>query len=235
MAMQLTRDRRRGALAGLAAVVAVDVAGLAWTAQAGEAVSPAPRAAPQQQPTFVPMVAAAPEVRHRIVASPPVTGTPTLAPDSVAIPVQHVVAPVDVCPIVAGALEPPIDVSRTCRWAGGAELTATAGTSVVAGHINWAGVTGALGNIDQLHPGDAVYTAGADGTITPWRVATVAHRPKTDGIDTKAFVGKDGPRQLYLITCGGAFDASSGNYLDNIYVRAVPQDQPSTSSSVTAL
>lgn len=233
--MQLTRNRRRGALAGLAAVVAADVAALIWTAQAGEAAPPAPRARAQQRVAIAPMAPAVTQVRHRISPDRSAGGAPSLGPNSVAIPVQHVLAPVDTCAIVDGGLEPPLDVSRTCRWAGGAPLTATAGTTVVAGHINWAGVTGALGNIDRLRAGDAVYTAGADGTITPWRVATVAHRPKTDGIDTKAFVGRDGPRQLYLITCGGAFDASSGNYLDNIYVRAVPQGQPSTSSSVTAL
>ena len=61
-----------------------------------------------------------------------------------------------------------------------------------------------------------------DGIVTTWEVQKVVHRPKSNGIDTSVFVGRSGPRKLYLITCGGAFDAADANYLDNIYVEAVP-------------
>ena len=236
--VRLTRGRRHGLSAVLLAVVAADAAALVWAGQ-GDAAPPRRPAPVAASAHLVPMAVVARETPHRIRAVPSARGLPALPPRSVAIPTQHVVAAVDVCQIIDGGLEPPVDVSRTCEWAGGAPLTATAGTSVVAGHINWSGVTGALGNIDRLPPGTTVYTAGADGSVTAWRVVSVVHRSKTQGIDRGAFVGRTGPRQLYLITCGGAFDAASGNYVDNIYLRAVPaplpRTQPSTSSTVIAL
>jgi sortase family protein len=120
-------------------------------------------------------------------------------------------------------LEPPSDVHRTCRWAGGADLGAAQGTTVITGHINWVGQgTGALGNIGRLAPGNAVYTADGQGTVTRWQVQRVTFRNKNRGVDLRAFDGPGGPRVLYLISCGGPFDAADASYVDNIYVRAVP-------------
>jgi hypothetical protein len=156
--------------------------------------------------------------------------------DSIAIPSQGVIAPVGVCPIVDGALEPPADVHRTCLWAGGAGLGTDTGTTVITGHINWVGQgTGALGNIGRLVPGDVVDTTDSADLVTRWRVQSVTYRNKSRGIDRAAFVGPDGPRGLYLVSCGGAFDAADASYVDNIYVRAVPStaggpaDSPATS------
>lgn len=155
--------------------------------------------------------------------------------DTVAIPSQYVRAPVDTCRILNGGLEPPADVHRVCFWAGGSRLEAPAGTTVITGHVNWSGQgTGALGNIGRLRPGDTVLTAGRSlsGRLvtSSWRVAAVWHRPKTKGIDPTAFVGRDGPRTLYLVTCGGAYDSSERSYVDNIYVRAVPVSSPSVTA-----
>lgn len=152
---------------------------------------------------------------------------PALAANTVGIPRQGVVAPVGVCPILDGALEPPGDVHRTCRWAGGADLSAAQGTTVITGHINWVGQgTGALGNIGQLAPGDIVYTADEHGAATRWRVQSVTFRNKSRGVDLHAFVGPAGPRALYLVSCGGPFDAAEASYVDNIYVRALPLPVP---------
>jgi Sortase domain len=157
----------------------------------------------------------------------PTAPAPKLAAETVSIPAQHVVAPIDVCQIINGGLEPPANVHRTCYWAGGSHVTASAGTTVITGHINYVGQgTGALGNIDELHQGDTVFTSGEHGQVTRWTVATVTHRPKTTGINPAAFVGPGGARKLYLITCGGAFDASDSSYVDNIYVQAVPATAP---------
>ena len=149
---------------------------------------------------------------------------PRLAANSVAIPVQHVRAPiVDYCAIIAGGLEPPSDVHQVCYWAGGAGIDEDAGTTVLTGHINWVGQgTGAFGNLAALHRGETVYTSDTHGAVTAWRIEHVQHRSKTLGVDPAAFVGHSGPRQLYLISCGGAFDASELSYVDNIYVLAKP-------------
>jgi hypothetical protein len=164
-------------------------------------------------------------------------GPGRLPPDSVAIPRQHVVAPVGVCAIVDHALEPPADVRRTCRWAGGADMYDASsgfgahGTTAVTGHINWAGQgTGALGRLAALHSGDVVLTSDDSGALTRWRVTAVTFRNKARGVDPAAFAGPVGPRVLYLISCGGAFDAGHLSYVDNIYVRAVPDISPQTNA-----
>jgi hypothetical protein len=228
--------RLRLAAVAVLALVGTAIGGLAHLAAAPDHARPHataaahadPRAAAQQipgpiPPPFHPGARISAPATSPIGATPPSGATPAPDADQVAIPSQHVVAPVDVCRIVDGGLEPPADVHRTCIWAGGAAVEAAAGTTVITGHINWVGQgTGALGHIDRLHAGDAVVTTGASGTVNRWRVVSVKHRPKTTGVDTAAFVGRAGARQLYLVTCGGAFDAAEASYVDNIYVLARP-------------
>jgi hypothetical protein len=166
-------------------------------------------------------------------AAPP---PPRLAANSVEIPVQHVVAPiVDYCPIIDGGLEPPADVHQVCYWAGGAGLGDAGGTSVLTGHINWVGQgTGAFGNLGTLRSGEVVYTSDARRHVSVWRIVHVERRSKTLGVNPDAFVGQQGPRRLYLISCGGAFDSAELSYVDNIYVRAVPLQAPRPPSSPAA-
>jgi hypothetical protein len=45
--------------------------------------------------------------------------------------------------------------------------------------------------------------------------------PKATGLPPAIFA-RDGPQQLVLITCGGPFDPSTGNYEDNIAAFATP-------------
>lgn len=187
------------------------VAGRTPSRPAAVSSPPSPAPSPARTPTPTP--------------SPTATATPLpkLRANTVLIPSQHVRAPIDVCQIVQGGLEPPVNVHRTCSWAGGAAVGAARGTTVLTGHINYAGQgTGAFGTLAGLRAGQLVYTAGADGTVTRWRIVRVRHRPKTKGVDTAAFAGREGPRRLYLISCGGAFDPNELSYVDNIYVLATP-------------
>lgn len=215
-------------------LAAAAIIALIVTATVGLVVGP-DSAEPTTKPTAV--AAVPPPATHSAPAPTPTPSTPPrsssppavsaglagLAANRIAIPRQHVLAAIDVCQIVDYELEPPADVRRTCFWLGGAPVAAAAGTTVITGHVNWVGQgTGALGRIDQLRPGDAVLTSGPRAEPQRWVVRSVTHRSKTLGIDTTAFVGRGGTRQLYLITCGGAFDPGASSYLDNIYVRAVP-------------
>jgi hypothetical protein len=219
-------------VAVVAVVACVDViAGVTFLVRPARVQAGTPSAMQRSTPTPTPTPT---------TSSPSPSPSPTLTPQHAAantvwIPVQHVRAPIDVCGIVNDELEPPQNVHHTCYWAGGAALSAKTGTTVVTGHINWVGQgTGALGNIGKLHRGDIVRTTGKDGIVTTWEVQTVVHRPKSNGIDTSVFVGADGPRKLYLITCGGAFDSADANYLDNIYVQAVPlQGRPAATPTDT--
>jgi hypothetical protein len=147
---------------------------------------------------------------------------PRLAANSVVIPSLRVNAPIEGCQVINGELEGPANVHHTCYWQPGAAVGSATGTTLIIGHINWVGQgTGALGNIDRLRAGNTVYTAGKGGQTERWRVVEVTHRPKKY-VNTAVYAGPSGARQLFLVTCGGPFDAAHSNYLENIYVRAVP-------------
>jgi hypothetical protein len=220
---------RRAAAAVVAVVACVDVVGgVTFLVRPSRVQHGTPSA---QRPPAPSPTTASPSPSP-IPSPPPERG----AANTIWIPVQHVRAPIDVCDIVDDELEPPQNVHHTCYWAGGAALSAKTGTTVVTGHVNWVGQgTGALGNIGGLHRGNVVRTTGQDGIVTNWQVVSVVHRPKSRGIDPSVFVGEQGVRKLYLIACGGAFDAADANYLDNIYVQAVPlQGRPAASPTDTS-
>jgi hypothetical protein len=184
--------------------------------------APAPAA---ETPQVVPMPSSTQSV---VPPAPAAPALPRRAGNSVEIPGQHVRAPIiDYCPIINGGLEPPADVHQVCYWAGGAGIGDRAGTTVLTGHINFVGQgTGAFGELAALRRGQMLYTSDARRTVTAWRIIRVEHRSKDLGVDPAAFVGQHGPRRLYLISCGGAFDPTDLSYVDNIYVQAEPVPPP---------
>lgn len=146
-------------------------------------------------------------------------------PNTLSIPVlaQQGIAITAATQISDRTLEPPADVHTVGIWTPGAPLAATAGTTDIVGHVNYAGQgPGALHDIAELRPGDHLYTTDNGGRTTSWTVTTVAARSKNTGVDATAFPGPAGPRQLVLITCGGKFDPTADSYLDNVYIRARP-------------
>jgi len=109
-------------------------------------------------------------------------------------------------------------------WGGGAKPGARQGTAILAGHINYAGVTGELAKIGSLDPGDTVYVYGRRAghevrlkfLITGVRTYDKTALPYQEIFDQRS-VGR-----LAIVTCGGAFNPITGNYLDNIVAFAVP-------------
>ena len=122
-------------------------------------------------------------------------------------------------------LEVPPNPKVVGWWSPGAKPGASVGTAILAGHINYAGVQGAMAEIGRLDPGDEVDVYGthnADAkhlvrfTVTGVRTYHKTHLPYAQIFNQKS-VGR-----IAIVTCGGPFDASTGNYLDNIVVFAVP-------------
>jgi hypothetical protein len=118
----------------------------------------------------------------------------------------------------SGALEAPAGVTEAGWWADGPE-PGEAGPAVVAGHVDSQAGPAVFFRLGELRPGDGVEVVGADGERVAFVVERLAQHPKAD-FPTEAVYGHTADPALRLITCGGAFDRSSGHYVDNVIVYA---------------
>jgi hypothetical protein len=149
-----------------------------------------------------------------------------ISPNRIEIPKIHASAPiVPVGTTPDGELDVPLDPKVVGWWRYGAKPGATVGTAILAGHINYAGVTGEMAAIGQLNPGDKVYIFGTQNALrrheVQFTVTGVRTYHKTRLPYQQIFDQKSAGR-IAIVTCGGPFDAATGNYLDNIVVFAVP-------------
>jgi hypothetical protein len=167
-----------------------------------------------------------------VTAVSAITGTGA----TLVIPALGVRAPIVVEGATKGSMTIPSDISTVGWYDGldgvGGTHTATqqhtapwpgqAGVAVLAGHVDWAGQgPGALYYLDQLQPGDPISVVGSNGVTTNWSVSQVPITQAKATLPATLFTNAGAPR-LALVTCGGAFDASTGHYLDNVIVWASP-------------
>ncbi|MDX6566021.1 MAG: hypothetical protein QOE10_1683 [Gaiellales bacterium] len=120
-----------------------------------------------------------------------------------------------------GVLGVPEDIQRTGWWKDGAAPGATAGSILIAGHVDSAKAgAGAFFHLVEARRGDIVELTAADGKTFRYRVTSTRRMLKADlPLDIWS---QTGPARLVLVTCGGPFDNSIGRYRDNIVVTAVP-------------
>ncbi|WP_433222330.1 class F sortase [Dactylosporangium sp. CS-047395] len=155
----------------------------------------------------------------------PTTAAPAapVAPAGLRIDKLGVVARVDPVGVdEAGdfAVPPSVDVVGWYRFGPG--LEATAGSIVIAGHVDSAKQGGgAFFRLRDLGPGDPVAVTGTDGTVRRFLVKAREVYPKTR-IPLDRYFARDGPVRLTLITCGGPFDKATGHYRDNVVITAEP-------------
>jgi hypothetical protein len=129
-------------------------------------------------------------------------------------------APITHVGVMDNVMQIPRDPQLLGWWTGGAAPGDAQGTTVIVGHINFAGVDGALAVLPQARPGDTVVLSEAHHDLR-YRVFAIRSYPKSVGLPTDVFTRAGSPR-LALITCGGEFNAATGNYEDNIVAYAQP-------------
>jgi hypothetical protein len=118
------------------------------------------------------------------------------------------------------AVPPSIDEVGWYRFGPG--ITATAGSVVIAGHVDGAKEgAGAFFKLRELGPGDAVEVVRPDGSVARFTVAAREIYQKT-AIPLDKYFARDGAPRLTLITCGGPFDRATGSYRDNVVITAAP-------------
>jgi hypothetical protein len=142
-------------------------------------------------------------------------------PIRLTIPSQRVQAAVVPVQAPAGVLVVPDNIQQVGWWTGSALAGATAGTTVLDGHVDSATAgPGALFRLQELHEGDPLRL----DTATRQLRYTITGRliiSKTGPLPAELFSSAGLPR-LVLISCGGPFDRATRSYRDNIVVIAVP-------------
>ncbi|MGV9359706.1 class F sortase [Amycolatopsis sp. NPDC003731] len=180
--------------------------------------------APKAPQEIAPPSPAAPDaVGTASLAHPTATtadGLPSAKPASLTIPAIGVRAGEikDLGLTPDGALEVPGDAT-TVGWFTGAPSPGETGPAVLAAHVDYKHVPGAFSRLKDLRPGEQARVGRADGRIAVFTVYRVDRYAKA-AFPTDEVYGDTPDPELRLITCGGAFDRSSGNYLDNVVAYA---------------
>ncbi|MEV4349269.1 class F sortase [Actinoplanes sp. NPDC049596] len=116
------------------------------------------------------------------------------------------------------AVPPSVDEVGWYRYGPG--FAATAGSIVVAGHVDSAAEgEGAFFHLGRLDAGDTVTLTGPDGRERAFEVIARERYRKT-AVPLEKYFARDGAPRLTLITCGGPFDPKTRHYRDNVVVTA---------------
>jgi sortase (surface protein transpeptidase) len=112
---------------------------------------------------------------------------------------------------------PPLANHNLAGWYDRSVTPGQDGTSIILGHVD--SVTGAsvFYTIKNLTRGELVQVMRADGKIATFSVDGVQEVAKATFPTAKIYDNTRYP-ELRLITCGGPFDTTTRQYLDNIVV-----------------
>ena len=111
-----------------------------------------------------------------------------------------------------------IEVPKSFHVAGWYEHSVTpgqTGPSIILGHVDSKAGPGIFFRLGALHSGDRVVVNRADGTTATFQINAVRSYSKTQ-FPTLDVYGNTPMPTIRLITCGGAFDRTTGHYLSNI-------------------
>jgi sortase (surface protein transpeptidase) len=120
-----------------------------------------------------------------------------------------------------GALEVPAGaLYDQAAWYRHSPTPGSLGPAIVLGHVDSAANgPSVFFRLGELRPGDLVIVDREDGSTATFAVDEV-HSYAKDDFPTKVVYGDIDHAGLRILTCGGAFDDSTGHYLDNVVVFA---------------
>jgi hypothetical protein len=211
--------RIEGKAAGTSAAALV-AAALLLTGCAAAGASPFPAAAPSTPGPAIPSAAPAlplgPDPSLIVELPQPTTAAP---------PVQVDVDPLGSIPVVGvgvaadGQAQIPEDVSQVGWYRYGSAPGEGDGAVVLMGHRDSRGGAGALFDLPSVPVDSTITVTDADGAVHRYQVTSNDSISKQVVPLAELFV-REGPAQLVLISCGGAYIKEQGGYLDNVVVRA---------------
>jgi Sortase domain len=104
-------------------------------------------------------------------------------------------------------------------WFEGGPFPGEPGPAVVVGHVDSTSGPAVFYRLRELHRGDVIVVWRKGGIRSRFRVESLRWFPKS-AFPTQLVYGATATPALRLITCGGAFDQSTGHYVDNLVVFA---------------
>ena len=152
----------------------------------------------------------------------PAGGLPRSVPTTISIPRIGVRAPIMSLGLKPdGTIEvPPLTDAMKAGWYSLGASPGEVGNAVVVGHVDSAKLGPAVFfNLGSLVKGDTISVARQDGSTATFVVDQVTSYPKAS-FPTDLVYGPSDKPSLRVVTCGGAFDASAGSYLNNVIVLA---------------
>lgn len=114
-----------------------------------------------------------------------------------------------------GKLQAPTDFDRAGWYAEG-PTPGEFGPAVIGAHVDSKAGPAVFYRLGSLRRGATVAVTRKDGSVATFVVDRVARYSKSDFPTALVYGDTKGRAELRLITCGGAFDRSTGHYVDNI-------------------
>jgi hypothetical protein len=183
-------------------------------------------AAPDPAPTAPGPTPAAPPgpAAGEVPAAPVAELGPVLpAADPVALSIPSIGVASDVLEPLAldtdGVLPAPADYALP-GWYTGGPRPGQFGPAVIAGHVDGPDGPAVFFRLGELTVGATVDVTRADGTVATFVVDAVERYAKADFPTSRVYGNTTDRAELRLITCGGAFDRTTGHYVDNIVAYA---------------
>jgi sortase (surface protein transpeptidase) len=119
-----------------------------------------------------------------------------------------------------GAMEIPDAFDRAGWYRFGPAPGASAGTAVIAGHIDTKSDNAPFSDLKSVVAGTVVKVGREGAPALTYRVVSVELMAK-DRFDGSSVFRRSGPHELKVITCGGAWLDERMDYSDNVIVTAV--------------
>ncbi|KOX21486.1 peptidase C60 sortase A and B [Saccharothrix sp. NRRL B-16348] len=152
---------------------------------------------------------------------PPAAEPPKQQPGTVRLPAGGLATLVRAEVTADGALPIPEGVGEATWW--GVDLGAAEGATVLAGHVDWKGVTGPFDELWRMAVGQEVTVVDTAGRTFRFKVSGV-EAVRKEALPSRAveLFGPRGGHRLVLVTCGGRWVGGDTGYEENQVVTATP-------------
>ena len=92
------------------------------------------------------------------------------------------------------------------------------GSSVILGHVDSVEGPDVFADLSMMRTAARVQVGLSDDTIATFEVTGIQTYANADFPADRVYAGTRRGRELNLVTCGGAYDASRGGYQSNVVV-----------------